>query len=73
MPSDTREQRIRASVPCPICGVGKHQPCRQGRYPHDARNGPVDKRPLLRRAHDERRQEWQAYKRQRAAAGDPIG
>lgn len=63
MASPHREEHIRAAVPCPICGVGLNEPCRQGRYPHDPRNGPVDKRPLLRRAHDERRELWQAWKR----------
>jgi hypothetical protein len=73
MASATREPRIRAAVPCPICGAAIGQPCRAGRYPHDPRNGPVDKRPALMRAHDERRQAWQARKRTCAAPGDPLG
>jgi hypothetical protein len=56
--TDTREPRIRAAVPCPVCGAAIGEACRQGRYPHDARNGAEDRRPLLHRAHQERRAAW---------------
>jgi endogenous inhibitor of DNA gyrase (YacG/DUF329 family) len=35
MASATREERIRAAVPCPICGAGIEQPSRAGTAPHD--------------------------------------
>ena len=63
MPTDTREPRIRATVPCPLCGAPLGAPCRASRYPHDPRHGPEDRRPVLHRAHQERRAAWLAWKR----------
>lgn len=68
MPTDTRERRIRAAVPCPTCGAQLGQPCRAGTAPHDPSRGAVDMRPTLGRVHTDRRLAWLAAKHAGQAA-----
>ena len=63
MPSAHTEQHIRDAVACPICGAPQGQACRQGLYIHDPRRGIEDLTPWLKRCHNERRAEWQEWKR----------
>jgi hypothetical protein len=72
MPTDTREARTRAAVPCPLCGAGIGQPCRAGAATHDTRRGGEDRRAILHRAHQERREAWYAHKRAREADARAI-
>lgn len=76
MSTDTREPRIRAAVPCPLCGAGINQPCHQVNSPHNTLRGPEDRRPgavrPLGRSHTDRRLAWQEYKRERGMVGDPV-
>ena len=67
MASKTREERIRNSTVCPVCGAQKTQACRKGIYAHDPRRGAEDLREHMYRAHDERRALWQYLKRQGVA------
>jgi hypothetical protein len=62
MASNTREQRIRDSVACPVCGAPKTQACKAGTLAHDGRRGAEDLRQHLNRAHNERRAAWQDEK-----------
>ena len=71
MSQDTREPRIRAAVPCPLCGAPIGQPCRKGIHPHDARRGARDLRPVMLRAHQERRDAWLQWKREHGITGQP--
>ena len=74
MASAHREQHIRESVPCPLCGAPLTQACRAGTRPHDGRWGRTeDLRPQLNRCHDERREAWQLWKRaQEQATGAAL-
>jgi len=71
MPSATREERIRAAVPYPLCGAPIGRPCRAGTAPHDARREATDLRPILDRVHNDRRAAWQQHQAARALPGDP--
>lgn len=62
MASRTRDARIIAAVPCPVCGAGVGVRCRNP-VPHDVNRGPVDRRKQPRSLHKERRAEWVASKR----------
>ena len=64
MPTDTRDRRVVAAVPCPRCGAGVGEPCRNP-IPHQQVRGPADHRPQPARTHAERRQDWLAWKRTR--------
>ena len=63
MASKHREQKIIASVPCPVCGARIGELCRQRATTLD-RSLAQGGRPLL---HTERRLEWERTKRGGAA------
>jgi hypothetical protein len=66
MASSTREARVIAAVPCPLCGVPAGTPCRNP-VPHQVARGPEDRRAQPVRAHAERRELWREWKATRAA------
>lgn len=63
MASRTRDQRIVAAVPCPLCGAVAGQPCRNP-VPHQQQRGPKDRRRQPMRPHTARRVAWVGWKKQ---------
>ena len=62
MASKHRDEKIIAAVPCPLCGAGTGERCRNP-IPHQQRRGPEDRRPQPARSHNERRLAWVDSKR----------
>jgi hypothetical protein len=62
--SNSRDVRIVASVPCPVCKAQVGERCRNP-YAHQQGRGPEDRRPQPAGPHTERRMAWIEWKQQK--------
>lgn len=64
MASLSRDIRVIAAVPCPLCKAPAGERCRNP-YAHQWQRGPEDRRRQPIRPHNERRAAWIEWKQQR--------
>lgn len=63
MASKSRDERIIASVACPICGASIGEKCKNP-IPHQQYRGTIDLRKQPMHPHKERRDVWVRYKQE---------